>query len=131
MPVHAVECKAPPERVWALSARPQRWGEWSPHVRGAEGLGSPEVTAGARGHVVLRGGLRLPARIAEVAPGESWSWQVGGLHVRHSVRAAGAGSRIEHAVEGSSAPWSLAARAYAPIVGLIARNLARVAERDT
>jgi hypothetical protein len=26
--------------------------------------------------------------------------------------------------------WSLAARAHAPIVGLIAHNLARVAERD-
>jgi hypothetical protein len=43
------------------------------------------------------------------------------------VRAAGAGSRIGHVVEGSSAPWSLAAHAYLPIVGLIARNLARVA----
>ena len=54
-----------------------------------------------------------------------------GLHVRHSVRAAGGGSRIEHVLVGSSVPWSLAARVCAPIVGLIARNLARVAERDT
>jgi hypothetical protein len=31
----------------------------------------------------------------------------------------------------AATPWSLAARAYAPIVGLIPRKLARVAERDT
>ena len=94
------------------------------------GLGSPEVVEGASGHLVLRGGMRLAARITEVVPGKSWSWQVGGLHIRHSVRPVGTGSRIEHMLEGASRPWSLAARAYAPIVGLIARNIARVAERD-
>ena len=129
MRVHAIETDAPPERVWALIARPERWGRWSPYVRGAMGLGSPEVVEGASGHVVLRGGVRLAARITEVVPNESWSWRVGGLHVRHSVRPAGTGSRIEHVVEGSSRPWSIAALAYAPIVGLIARNIARVAER--
>ena len=130
MRVHAIETDAPPERVWALIARPEHWGRWSPHVRGAMGLGSPEVVEGASGHVVLRAGVRLPARITEVVPGESWSWWIGGLHVRHSVRPAGTGSRIEHVVEGFSRPWSIAAWAYAPIVGLIARNIARVAERD-
>ena len=109
MRVHAIETDAPPERVWALIAQPERWGRWSPHVRGAIGLGSPEVVEGASGHVVLRGGVRLAARITEVVPGES---------------------RIDHVVEGSSRPWSIAARAYALIVGLIARNIARVAERD-
>jgi uncharacterized protein YndB with AHSA1/START domain len=125
--VQAVETDAPPERVWALMAKPELWGRWSPHVRGAVGLGSPEVVEGASGHVVLRGGVRLAARITEVVPGESWSWRVGGLHVRHTVRPVGTGSRIEHVVEGSSRPWSIVARAYVPIVGLIARNIARVA----
>jgi hypothetical protein len=128
MRVHVVECDAPPERVWALISRPERWGEWSPHVRGAEGLGSPEVTEGASGSVVLRGGLRIAARVTEVRSGESWTWKVGGLRVRHLVRPAGSGSRLEHVVEGSTTPWSLVARAYAPVVGLIARNIARVAD---
>jgi hypothetical protein len=98
-------------------------------VRGAEGLGSPEVVAGASGHVVLRGGIRLPAQITEVEPGRSWSWEVGGLRVRHAVRTADGGSLIEHTVGGVAGIWSVAALAYAPIVGLIARNIARVAER--
>jgi len=37
--------------------------------------------------------------------------------------------RIEHVVEGSALPWSVVAIAYMPVVGLIARNIARVAER--
>ncbi|MFN8159859.1 MAG: SRPBCC family protein [Solirubrobacterales bacterium] len=126
----AIECDAPPERVWELISQPGHWPEWSPHVRGAEGLGAPQVTEGAEGRVVLRGGLRLRARVMEVIPDESWTWRVGGLVIRHTVRPLPAGrSRLEHVVEGSSARWSLAARAYAPLVGLIARNIARVAAR--
>ena len=127
----AVECAAPPERVWALLAQPDRWHQWSPHVRGAEGLGSPEVLAGAEGQVVLRGGLRIPARIVEVEPGESWSWHVAGLLIRHRVAPLPGGrSRLEQSVEGSAPAWSIAATLYAPLVGLIGRNLVRVAERD-
>jgi uncharacterized protein YndB with AHSA1/START domain len=129
MRVRSVESSASPERVWALIARPGRWSEWSPHVRGAEGLGSPTVRAGARGSVVLRGGMRTAARVTDVVPGESWTWEVGGLTVRHSVRPTAGGCRIEHEVTGSSRAWSAVAVAYAPIIGLIARNIARVAER--
>jgi uncharacterized protein YndB with AHSA1/START domain len=127
----AIECAAPPERVWALLARPERWHEWSPYVRGAEDLGSPEVVAGAEGRVVLLGGLRIPARIVEVLPGESWSWRVAGILVRHRVTPLPGGrSRLEQSVEGSAPAWSVAATLYAPLVGLIGRNLARVAARD-
>jgi hypothetical protein len=52
------------------------------------------------------------------------------MHVRHAVRPAAGGSRIELAVEGAAAPWSLVALAYAPVAGLIARNIARVAESE-
>ena len=98
---------------------------------GAEGLGSPEVESGREGHVVLRGGVRIPARITEVTPGESWAWRVGGIELRHTVVPRfGGGSRIEHVVQGSGLPWSAASLAYAPVVGLVARNLARVAERE-
>jgi uncharacterized protein YndB with AHSA1/START domain len=128
MRVYAVECDAPPDRVWGLISQPERWSEWSPHVKGAEGLGSPEVVEGAEGRVVLRGGFRIGVRVTEVLPGQSWTWRVGGLMVHHAVRPIPHGrSRIEHAVEGSALPWSVAGIAYAPVVGLIARNLARVA----
>jgi hypothetical protein len=126
---HAVACAAPAERVWELLARPDRWREWSPYVIGAEGLGSPEVIEGSHGRLITRGGLRIGARITAVTPGESWSWQVGGLLIHHSVRPDRNGSVIEHGIEGTAARWSVVARAYAPIVGQIARHLARVAER--
>ena len=130
MRVHAVDCDAPSERVWALISQPERWAEWSPHVRGAEGLGSPQVVEGAEGSVVLRGGFRIKARITQVTPGESWSWQVRALLVHHAVRPLPGGrSRIEHAVEGFALPWSVVAIAYMPVVGLMARNIARVAKR--
>jgi hypothetical protein len=38
---------ATPEAAWALLARPRAWPEWAPHVRGAWGLGAPEVREGA------------------------------------------------------------------------------------
>lgn len=126
---HTVHCSASAQRVWALLARPERWREWSPYVVGADGLGSPEVVEGAHGHLVARGGIRIGARITAVTPGESWSWQVGGLIIHHSVRPDQDGSVIEHGIEGTAPRWSVVAFAYAPIVGQIARHLARVAER--
>lgn len=130
MPTQTVECAASPEQLWALIARPDRWSEWSPHVRGGEGLGSPEVSEGARGKVVLLGGLRLGAEITEVIPGRSWGWRVGGLKVHHLVEPTEHGSRLQFAVEATSRRWSPAAAAYSTLVGLIVRHIARVAERE-
>jgi hypothetical protein len=114
--------------LWALVARPDLWHRWSPHVRGAEGLGSPEVERGAKGDVLLRGGIRLPAEITEVIPGRSWSWRVGGIIVHHVVTPSGQGSELAMPVEHEGRLWAPAAVAYAPLVGLIARRIARVAE---
>ncbi len=130
MPRHAVDSTADPERLWSLISRPDRWSLWSPHVRGAEGLGSPEVSEGARGSVVLRGGARLGAEITEVTPGRSWSWRVGGLEIHHIVESSGPGSRLTFVVEPARARWAPAAAAYAPLVGLIARRITRIAEAD-
>jgi hypothetical protein len=124
-----IECSASPEELWALVARPGQWHRWSPYVKGAEGLGSPEVEEGAHGKVLLKGGLRLSARITEVIAGSSWTWRVGGIVVHHIVSPAPGGSRLEMPVEAGSKPWTPAALAYAPIVGLIARRIAQVAER--
>jgi hypothetical protein len=44
--------------AWALLARPDRWHEWAPHLRGAWGLSDPatgEVEPGRRGAVRLLG----------------------------------------------------------------------------
>jgi uncharacterized protein YndB with AHSA1/START domain len=125
------ECTATPERIWDLVARPDLWHRWSPHVRGAEGLGSPEVRQGARGRVVLRGGIKVPAEILKVTPGQSWSWQVGGIVVHHIVAPAPGGSSLAMPVESAGRLWTPAALAYAPVVDLIARRIARVAEDES
>ncbi len=124
------ECDAPAEKLWALVARPERWHEWSPYVRGAEGLGSPEVEAGAKGRVFLRGGIGLPAEVTEVDPGRSWSWKVGGIVVHHIVTPTANGSHLAMPVEAAGRAWTPAARLYAPVVGLIASRIVRVAERE-
>lgn len=129
MPAQAIICNVPPERVWSLIARPDRWHEWSPYVSGARGLGSPEVEQDAHGSILIRGGIHIAATITSVTPGESWTWRLMGLRLDHAVRPEGAASRIELRAEGSHPPWSLAALAYTPALALIVRNIARVAER--
>jgi uncharacterized protein YndB with AHSA1/START domain len=124
-----VETEAPAAAVWSLLAEPARWHEWSPYVAGAEGLGEPEVEAGAVGTVVLRGGLRIGVEILEVVPGHSWTWRVRGLRIRHEVVATPSGSRLAMVPEGSGPVWGPAAFAYRLPTALIARNVARVAGR--
>ncbi len=125
-----VETEASAAEVWALIARPARWHEWSPYVAGAEGLGEPEVEAGAVGSVVLRGGVRIGAEILAVGPGRSWTWQVKGLRIRHEVHPTPSGSRLSMTSEGSGPLWAPAAALYRLPTALIARNVARVAGRS-
>jgi Polyketide cyclase / dehydrase and lipid transport len=134
--------------VWSLVAEPERWHEWSPYVAGAEGLGTPEVREGAVGSVVLRGGLRIDAEVLEVVPGESWTWRVRGLRIRHEVHpvrqspspvpsAGGVGERtsglercrLTMTPAGNGPFWGPTAWAYRVPTALIARNIARVAAR--
>jgi len=62
---------APPEVTWRLMATPDDWNRWSPHVRGAWGLGAPEVRAGAAGAAgaarVLLTGRSSTSRCARLA----------------------------------------------------------------
>lgn len=118
---------APPERVWALIARPDEWARWAPHIRGARGLGSPEVRPGARGAVRLLGLPVVPAQITAKEPGRSWTWQVGPVTLRHRVEPApgGALAAIELSAPGPLEPALVLT--YGPVVGLVLRNLARVA----
>lgn len=122
-----VETEASAPEVWSLLAEPRRWHEWSPYVAGAEGLGEPEVEAGAVGSVVLRGGVKIGAEILAVVPGESWTWQVKGLRIRHEVHPTPGGCRLTMTPEGSGPFWAPVALGYRLPTALIARNIARVA----
>lgn len=69
--------EASPDAAWRLLARPDAWSAWAPHVRGAWGLGAPEVRTGAVGAARLLGAVPVPARIVSKRPGRSWTWHVG------------------------------------------------------
>ena len=120
--------RAHPDAAWALISRPELWSRWAPHLRGAVGLGRPEIRAGALGVALLAGVVPVPALIVGKLPGRSWSWQVGVVHMVHSVRPTAEGCEVQVRI---SAPrpveWLLAAT-YGPVVGLLVRNLAQVAE---
>jgi hypothetical protein len=117
------ESPASPEEAWSLLARPSRWPEWAPHIRGAWGLGDPEVQEGRLGAVRLMGVVPVPAYVTAVDPGRSWTWRVGPLTLIHSVDPVGGGSRVSMTLDGP-APIVLT---YAPVVGALTRRLARVA----
>ncbi len=125
-----METEAPPAAVWSLLAEPARWHEWSRYVRGTEGLGEPEVGAGAVGKVVLLGGVRLDAEILEVVPGRSWTWQLGGLRVRHEVEPIPSGTRFSVTPDGDGPLWGPASLLYRLPTALIERNVARIAKRS-
>lgn len=124
--------RAPVAEAWSLIARPGRWHEWAPQVRGAWSLGSPEVRLGARGAARLFGTLPVPARVVAKRPGRSWTWRVGPVDIVHRTRP-GPGGRGSIVAVDMIAPRTierLLAVSYGPVVGLLVRNLARVAERS-
>lgn len=123
---------AAPEQAWALLARPERWHEWAPHVRGAWGLGDPVVEEGRAGYARLFGVLPVPARVTEVVDGRSWTWRVGPTVMVHRVEPDPAGCRVAVDIE-APGPLEAALRAfYGPLVErLLARLAARAASRDS
>jgi len=121
---------ADPATAWALMAEPERWREWSPHVRGAWGLGEPEVRRGARGAAKLLGVVPIPARVTAVADGHSWTWSVGFIELDHRVdpdpEGAG-GSIVGVDIRAAPAVEAVLRFTYGPVVAVLVRNLARVA----
>src|SRR5512134_49644 len=83
--------EAPAERAWPLLARPERWSAWAPHLRGAWGLGKPEVHVGAVGAARLLGVVPVPASVVRKQPGCSWTWRVGPVELTHLVETADRG----------------------------------------
>src|SRR5215210_7417216 len=119
----AVDTDAPPTGMWRLMARPDQWATWSPHVRGAWGLGDPEVREGARGAARLFGLAPVPAVITAVVPGRSWTWRVGPVEMTHRVEPGRVA--IDLSAPGPLEP-ALAA-AYGPVITWALRRLARSA----
>ena len=68
MLTYEAACSAPARASVAVPARPALWPRWAPHLRGAWGLGDPEVELGARGAVRLLGVVPIPARIVAKEP---------------------------------------------------------------
>jgi hypothetical protein len=123
---------APPEATWRLLSRPDDWARWSPHLRGAWGLGDEEVEKGALGAARLLGVIPVPARVTGKR-GRTWTWRVG-LGMVEMVH------RVEPADDGGSivsidllAPRPLedvVAVAYGPLIGISLRRLAARAEEE-
>jgi hypothetical protein len=129
MHTYAAHTAADPADAWRLIARPQEWPRWSPHVRGAWGLGEPEVEAGSVGAARLVGVLPVPARITAKRAGRSWAWRVGLVEMVHRVEPGRDGGALI-AID-LSAPAPLegpVSRLYGPVIELSLRRLARAAE---
>ena len=118
---------APAPIAWALMARPATWSAWAPHVRGAWGLGSPEVRAGAVGAARLFGVIPVPAKITAKSE-RSWTWQVGPAEMTHRVVEQGAGSVVAVDLRAPGPLEGAIAAAYGPIIQTMIDRLARVAE---
>lgn len=123
---------ATPELAWPYLARPALWSSWAPHLRGAWGLGDPEVEPGSVGAVRLLGVVPIPAKIVAKDPGRSWTWRVGPATLVHRVHADGAreaGAVVAVDIT-APAPVEAALRVtYGPLVQVLVRNLARTAAR--
>jgi hypothetical protein len=130
---YEAQSTADPAAAWALLARPARWQEWAPHVRGAWGLGEGEVRRGAVGAARLLGVVPVPARVVDVStrpPVRSWSWRVGPVLMDHRVTARpGGGCTIGVDLAARPAVEALLRASYGPVVATLVRRLARVAER--
>jgi hypothetical protein len=130
---YSAASSAPPSEAWSLMARPSRWHEWAPHLRGAWGLGDPEVRAGARGAARLLGVVPVPAVVTRVdvaADRMVWTWQVGPVTLDHRVEPrAGGGSTIGVDLRAAPPVEAVLRVTYGPVVQLLVKNLARVAAR--
>lgn len=125
---YSARSTAMPEQAWALLVRPDRWAEWAPHLRGAWGLGRPEVRPGSRGAALLLGVVPVPAKIVEKGV-RSWTWRVGPVEMVHRVQPAPGGCVVAIDVSSSPPVERVLALTYGPVIALLLRNLARVAAR--
>lgn len=127
---YEADSAARPAAAWRLMAEPARWPRWAPHIRGAWGLGRPEVEPGSIGVVRLFGLPVVPARILAKTPGRSWTWQVGPAVLVHRVHRRGRGARVAVDITAPAPVEAVVRLTYGPLVALLVRNLARVAAAE-
>ena len=118
---------ADPQTVWALLARPDRWHEWAPHVRGAWGLGNPEVAEGRSGVVRVFPAFPVPVRVVAKQPGRSWSWRVGPVTIAHHVEPREDDCLVAVDLDAPAGLEAVLAVSYGPLLERLVCNLARVA----
>ena len=82
---------------------------------------------GARGSVRLAGVVPVPATITAKAPGRAWSWRVGPVTLRHSAAPVAGGTIAGIDVDAAPPLEAVLRVSYGPAIGLLLRNLARVA----
>jgi len=126
MRTFTAESAARPAAVWALLARPDEWAAWAPHVRGAWGLGSPEVREGAFGFARLLGVIPVPAKITAKSEG-SWAWRVGPMTLVHRVEPRPKGSMVAIDLHAPGPLEPALAATYGPVIQLMLNRLARLA----
>ena len=132
---YAVRSTADPRTAWALLARPARWPEWAPHLRGAWGLGAPEVQEGRRGAARLLGAIPVPVRIIAVDPGRSWTWRVGvgpaSVEMDHVVaELTGGGSEVAVVLRAPGPAQAALDATYGPLVRRLVAGLGRAADEE-
>jgi hypothetical protein len=99
----SVEIDAAPARVWAVMTDIERWHEWTASVRRIRQLDRGPLRPGVR--ALIRQPKFPPAlwKIVAIDPGRTFTWvsRAPGFSVvaRHSVEAAGHGSRATLALE--------------------------------
>lgn len=125
--VYAHDSSGSAAQAWSLMAEPRRWARWAPHVRGAVGLGAPEVRAGSLGAAKLFGILLVPAKVTAKEPGRSWTWRVGPMVLVHAVHPTPVGCRVSVTLEAPAPLEAVLAATYGPVIEMMVRNLARVA----
>jgi hypothetical protein len=113
--------------VWPLLAEPRRWSTWAPHIRGAIGLGSPEVQLGRRGVAIVLPGVLVPVRVSAKTEGRSWDWRTGPTRFRHRVEPRGTGSLITLELVAPPGIEGILALTYGPLIRLVIARLATVA----
>jgi hypothetical protein len=121
---YRVHSEAAPTDLWPLLARPDRWPEWAPHVRGAWNLGDFEVEEGAQGAARLLGVVPVPATIVRKRPGRSWAWRVGPVDMDHRLVPQRRGTTVEVTVNAPAAVELALRASYGPLMMLALRRLA-------
>ena len=116
---------AQPEAAWELLSRPAEWHAWAPHLRGAWGLGEPEVEFGRTGAARLLGVVPVPARIVGKREQREWTWSVPpGVTMVHRVEPHPDGSEVSILLRAPEPLESILAAAYGPVIRATLMRLA-------